>query len=169
MPKINSSSVKICESSRPRLAQKFSIVTRTVVVRWRLDARWGAPVKVFVKGLRAMVVFLWCTPTDSTKVVFLMTYIMVKYDTYLGALRTAHYQERGGNLGFSWIPELPTSIAFWPGEKELNLHIKHITLEPNYNQLFLNLGRVSHDVDSINSYCRKCNQRSARFLSTRKL
>jgi hypothetical protein len=31
MPKINSSSVKICESSRPRLAQKFSIVTRIVV------------------------------------------------------------------------------------------------------------------------------------------
>ncbi len=42
MPKINSSSVKICESSRPRLArvspasrlrlaQKFSIVTRAVV------------------------------------------------------------------------------------------------------------------------------------------
>ena len=30
MPKINSSSVKICESSRPRLAQKFSIVTRAV-------------------------------------------------------------------------------------------------------------------------------------------
>ncbi len=32
MPKINSSSVKICESSRPRLAQKFSIVTRAVCV-----------------------------------------------------------------------------------------------------------------------------------------
>jgi hypothetical protein len=32
MPKINSSSVKICESSRPRLAQKFSIVTRAVVL-----------------------------------------------------------------------------------------------------------------------------------------
>ena len=32
MPKINSSSVKICESSRPRLAQKFSIVTRAVVI-----------------------------------------------------------------------------------------------------------------------------------------
>jgi hypothetical protein len=31
MPKINTSSVKICESSRPRLAQKFSIVTRTIV------------------------------------------------------------------------------------------------------------------------------------------
>ena len=64
---------------------------------------------------------------------------------------------------------IPTCIAFWPGEKELNLHRKHTTLEPNYNQLFLNLGRVSHDDDSINSYCRKCNQRSAQFLSTRKL
>ncbi len=35
MPKMNSSSVKICESSRPRLArvlaQKISIVTRAVV------------------------------------------------------------------------------------------------------------------------------------------
>ena len=40
---------------------------------------------------------------------------------------------------------IPTCIAFWPGEKELNLHIKHTTLEPNYNQLFLNLGRVSHE------------------------
>ena len=25
---------------------------------------------------------------------------------------------------------IPTCIAFWPGEKELNLHIKHTTLEP---------------------------------------
>jgi hypothetical protein len=33
MPKVNSSYVKICESSHPRLAQKFSIVTRAVVVR----------------------------------------------------------------------------------------------------------------------------------------
>ena len=41
-------------------------------------------------------------------------------------------------------PVIPTCIAFWPGEKELNLHIKHTTLEPNNNQLFLNLGRVSH-------------------------
>jgi hypothetical protein len=40
---------------------------------------------------------------------------------------------------------IPTGIAFWPGEKELNQHIKHTTLEPNYNQLFLNLGRVSHE------------------------
>jgi hypothetical protein len=40
---------------------------------------------------------------------------------------------------------IPTCIAFWPGEKELNLHIKHTTLEPNYIQLFLNLGRVSHE------------------------
>jgi hypothetical protein len=40
---------------------------------------------------------------------------------------------------------IPTCIAFWPGEKELNLHIKHTTLEPKYNQLFLNLGRVSHE------------------------
>jgi hypothetical protein len=31
MPKMNSSSVKNCESSCPRLAQKFSIVTRAVV------------------------------------------------------------------------------------------------------------------------------------------
>ena len=31
MQKMNSSSVKSCESSRPRLAQKFSIVTRAVV------------------------------------------------------------------------------------------------------------------------------------------
>jgi hypothetical protein len=31
---INSSSVKICESSRPRLAQKFSIVTRAVVLQF---------------------------------------------------------------------------------------------------------------------------------------
>jgi hypothetical protein len=35
---------------------------------------------------------------------------------------------------------IPTCIAFWPGEKELNLPIKHTTLEPYYNQLFLNLG-----------------------------
>ncbi len=40
---------------------------------------------------------------------------------------------------------IPTCIAFWPGEKELNLHIKHTTLEPYYNQLFLNLGCVSHE------------------------
>jgi hypothetical protein len=40
---------------------------------------------------------------------------------------------------------IPTCIAFWPGEKELNLHIKHTTLEPNDNQLFLNLGCVSHE------------------------
>ena len=40
---------------------------------------------------------------------------------------------------------IPTCIAFWPGEKELNLHIKHTTLEPKCNQLFLNLGRVSHE------------------------
>ena len=40
---------------------------------------------------------------------------------------------------------IPTCIAFWPGEKELNLHIKHTTLEPKFNQLFLNLGRVSHE------------------------
>ena len=33
MPKINSSCVKISESSRPLLAQKFSIVTRAVVMR----------------------------------------------------------------------------------------------------------------------------------------
>jgi hypothetical protein len=38
-----------------------------------------------------------------------------------------------------------THKSFWPGEKELNLHIKNTTLEPNYNQLFLNLGRVSHE------------------------
>ena len=31
------------------------------------------------------------------------------------------------------------------GEKELNLHIKQTTLEPNDNQLFLNLGCVSHE------------------------
>jgi hypothetical protein len=38
MPKINSSSVKNCESSRLRLAQKFSIVTRAVVFRLRVGA-----------------------------------------------------------------------------------------------------------------------------------
>ncbi len=40
---------------------------------------------------------------------------------------------------------IPTCIAFWPGEKELNLHIKHTTLEPYNKQLFLNLGCVSHE------------------------
>jgi hypothetical protein len=40
---------------------------------------------------------------------------------------------------------IPTCIAFWPREKELNLHIKHTTLEPYYNKIFLNLGRVSHE------------------------
>ena len=40
---------------------------------------------------------------------------------------------------------IPTCIAFWPEEKELNLHIKYTMLEPYYNQLFLNLGRVSHE------------------------
>jgi len=40
---------------------------------------------------------------------------------------------------------IPTCIAFWPGEKELNLHIKHTTLEPYCNQSFLNLGCVSHE------------------------
>jgi hypothetical protein len=40
---------------------------------------------------------------------------------------------------------IPTCIAFWPGEKELNLNIKHTTLEPYYNQLFLNLCWVSHE------------------------
>ena len=29
---------------------------------------------------------------------------------------------------------IPTCIAFWPGEKELNLHIKHTTLEPYSNR-----------------------------------
>jgi len=28
---------------------------------------------------------------------------------------------------------IPTCFAFWPGEKELNLHIKHHTLEPIFN------------------------------------
>jgi hypothetical protein len=40
---------------------------------------------------------------------------------------------------------IPTCIAFWPEEKELNLHRKHTTLEPYYNQLYLNLGCVSHE------------------------
>jgi hypothetical protein len=40
MPKINSSYVKICESSRSRLAQKFSIVTRAVVKTEERTERW---------------------------------------------------------------------------------------------------------------------------------
>jgi len=42
--------------------------------------------------------------------------------------------------GFHESPSYPHKYCFWPGEKELNLNIKHTTLEPNYNQLFLNLG-----------------------------
>ena len=38
MPKINSSSVKICESSQKVLAQKFSIVTRAVVT---IESFWN--------------------------------------------------------------------------------------------------------------------------------
>jgi hypothetical protein len=48
---------------------------------------------------------------------------------------------------------IPTCIAFWPGEKELNLHIKHTTLEPYYNKLFLNLGCVCHENDDNQFLC----------------
>jgi hypothetical protein len=59
-------------------------IHREFLERWRLDARRGAPVKVFVKGLRVMVVLLFIMvhrPRRQPKFVFLMTYIMVKYDT----------------------------------------------------------------------------------------
>ena len=57
------------------------------------------------------------------------------------------YLQRGAETwGFHESLSYPqVRIAFWPGEKELNLHIKNTTLEPDYNQLFLSLGRVSHD------------------------
>ena len=41
MPKINSSYVKICESSRPRLAKKFSIVNHAVVFTAQLLGKWN--------------------------------------------------------------------------------------------------------------------------------
>ncbi len=52
---------------------------------------------------------------------------------------------------------IPTCIAFWPGEKELNLHIKHTTLEHDDNQLFLNLGRVSHECQKYQFLYKKMN------------
>jgi hypothetical protein len=54
MPKINSSSVKICESSRPRLAQKFSIVTRAVV------ANTGR-VKNYCRHSKVVFLYYYCT------------------------------------------------------------------------------------------------------------
>ena len=42
-------------------------------------------------------------------------------------------------------PRVIPCFAFWPGEKELNRHIKQTKLVPYYNQLFLNLGCVSHE------------------------
>jgi hypothetical protein len=60
-------------------------------------------------------------------------------------IRSVFFRE-GRKPGVFMNPQvIPTCIAFWPGEKELNLHIKHTTLEPNDNQLFLNLGCVSHE------------------------
>ena len=64
--------------------------------------------------------------------------------TRLMLLRLETYKAE--TWGFHESPSNPrTCIAFWPGEKELNLHIKHTTLEHNDNQLFLNLGCVSHE------------------------
>jgi hypothetical protein len=61
-------------------------------------------------------------------------------------VKTTQILREGRKPGVFMNPRvIPTCIAFWPGEKELNLHIKHTTLEPKCNQLFLNLGRVSHE------------------------
>ena len=57
----------------------------------------------------------------------------------------ANPQRGAETWGFVNPRVIPTCIAFWPEEKELNLHRKHTTLEPYYNQLYLNLGCVSHE------------------------
>ena len=45
-----------------------------------------------------------------------------------------NFAREGRKPGAFMNPQvIPTCIDFWPGEKELNLNIKHTTLEPYYH------------------------------------
>ena len=51
----------------------------------------------------------------------------------------------GRKPGVFMNPRVTHKYCFLAWRERIELHIKHTTLEPKFNQLFLNLGHVSHE------------------------